>query len=579
MAFGALALALTATGLPGLWLSWRAYRALRAEVYDAQLTLARGLASEIDADLGQAINAVNALAVEPKLARDSRRLASRLALLVRASERLDDLLVCDMAGTVRGRASAEGAVPVFSAPERAALAREALAQPDQTVRTLHRTVAGTLVLRLARRLDRETVIEAQVLMESHGLGSLEKLRLGAGGFAYLVDEGGRPLVLSSRARHVEPDPGEALAFDFDGGEACRVLEAPGGAVLLAVAPVESLGWGVAVRRRLVEVELPARRMRRELAAFIPVALLLALGLALALAQPVVRGLESLVHAARSIEQGRPLSAAPGASGGDEVAEVARALTHLDAALRAQKAARECAYARALDAERRLAHSERLASLGQLTAGLAHELNNPLMVIQGSIVEAAALATPAARRWLERARREVERCTRLVRELLFFARPVSPKRRAFALDALLREAFENVRTGRSRPQRWRLELSGGPWRVQADREQLLRVAINLLANALDAMPEGGVVSAYLRVEAGGWKLRVRDQGPGVPVRQREAVFRPFYSGKPQGTGLGLAIARALMLGHGGSLRCLPVRGKGACFEAAWPRSVRRGGVRE
>ncbi|MGH7443057.1 MAG: sensor histidine kinase, partial [bacterium] len=223
-------------------------------------------------------------------------------------------------------------------------------------------------------------------------------------------------------------------------------------------------------------------------------------------------------------------------------------------------------------EKRAAQNERLASLGQLAAGLAHELNNPLMVIHGAAGEAEALASAAALPWLERVRRESERCSRLVRELLDYARPRPPRLSIFDLSVLAREAFEAARTGRSAP--YTLRLTAPRPKVLGDPDQFQQVLLNLIGNGMDAMPKGGPVE--LRLSASpprkAWSLTVRDLGVGVPARSRETIFRPFFTSKPKGTGLGLAIARNLMLGHGGTLRCVAVRGKGARFEARWTAPV-------
>jgi len=197
-----------------------------------------------------------------------------------------------------------------------------------------------------------------------------------------------------------------------------------------------------------------------------------------------------------------------------------------------------------------------------------------MVIRGAADEAAALSPKPAQPWLERVRRESDRCSRLVRELLDYARPKPPHRRRFDLEALAKEAFSAAATGRGAA--YTLGYSGGPSAVQGDRDQFQQLLLNLLGNAMDAMPLGGAIQVGLSSSPSGWALRVRDGGDGVPPRLREAVFRPFYTSKDKGTGLGLAICRNLLQGHGGHLRCVGVRGKGACFEAVWPR--RMGGKR-
>lgn len=577
LAAWAAVIALTATGLPGLWLTWRAYAAQRAQAFESQLALSASLAAEIDGELSLAINAVETLAERPELLADRRRLNTRLDLVASTAERLDDLMVVDLDGKLLARAPQLEGPPAFSQDDRRDLARQARAargQSVQTVSQVHREPDGGLVLRLAHWAGHSSAVLGQLRMEAQGIGSLEEIKIGRRGFAYLVDERGQPLVLPNLSQRLNlvSTKAQSLAFPFEGK--AFVHEVPGelGADLLAATPLATVGWAVAVRRPLEEAEAGARRMRAELVLFVALALLASGALALALARPLVNSLLSLAAAAERIESGTldpgELERLPAP---DEVGQVASALAHMVRALKVQQSERERAHSRALAAEQRLARSERLASLGQLAAGLAHELNSPLMVIHGAAGEAAALSPKPAQPWLERVRRESERCSRLVRELLDFARPRSPSLRAFDLAALTREVFEHAKVGRKPP--YALQWQGQPSRVRADRDQFQQVLVNLLNNAMDAMPGGGTLSAELQAHKQGWRLRVRDQGTGIAARQREAVFRPFFTGKPQGTGLGLAIARSLMAGHGGTLRCVPTKGKGATFEAEWPTSGR------
>jgi signal transduction histidine kinase len=572
--------ALAATGLPGLWLTWRAYHALNAQAYESQLVLARTRASEIDGELGQAIAAVDAVAERPGALTDLSRLASRLSLASSAAERLDDLLVADDQGGTILRAAHEDLPPDFEARQQRAMVRQALQLRGQITWEVHREDGGKPVLRLARSMGPHAAVLGQVRLESLGIDIQEDLKLGQTGFAYLVDEQGKPEFMPDAQHRLSEADRRGLAFSFNGESFVRIEPGQHGPDVLAAWPLASLElthgrWAIAVRRAQAEAEAPARRMRRELFLFTALALGLSGLVALFLARPLVNRLLDLAVAADRIEQGTldpaELESLPV---DDEVGVLARSLGHLARALKAQQAGRERAHARALAAERRLAGSERLAVLGQLSAGLAHELNNPLMVIRGAADEAAALSPKPAQPWLERVRRESDRCSRLVRELLDYARPKPPHRRRFDLEALAKEAFSAAATGRGAA--YTLGYSGGPSAVQGDRDQFQQLLLNLLGNAMDAMPLGGAIQVGLSSSPSGWALRVRDGGDGVPPRLREAVFRPFYTSKDKGTGLGLAICRNLLQGHGGHLRCVGVRGKGACFEAVWPR--RMGGKR-
>jgi signal transduction histidine kinase len=566
-------IALLTTGVPGSFLTWRAYRALSADAYESQLALAHSLAAEIDNELSQTISAVEAVASRPSVLRGDNALVPRLALVASTTEQLDDLLVSGWDGELLGRAPHEEAPPDFSVADRRDLVRLAEASRDQTISLVYSEPGGHLVLRLARAMGRRAAALGQLRLESQGIGNLEGLQLGTTGFAYLADDQGRPLVLPPLAKRLGDSDPAALAFDFAGKDFVRVEKGPRGSDLLAAAPLESVGWAVAVRRSLDEAQAPARRMRRELIWFTLLALILGALVALAVARPLVNNLLALAATAGRIEAGA-LDAVDleRLKSTDEIGQVAGALAHLARALKAQHAERERAHALVLEAEKRLARNERLAALGQLAAGLAHELNNPLMVIHGAAGEASALSPPDAQPWLERVRRESERCSRLVRELLDYARPRPPHPRAFDLGALGREVFEAARTGRDKP--YELRLSAAKSAVHGDRDQFQQVLLNLFANAMDAMPAGGPIVVKLSGVNKAWRLTVRDQGAGVLARSRETIFRPFFTSKPKGTGLGLAIARNLINGHGGTLRCVAVRGKGACFELRWSSPTRK-----
>lgn len=573
LAAGTILTVLLTTVLPGSLLTWSAYRALSAEAYESQLALARSLASEIDGELSQTISAVEAVASHSSVLMDSTRLAGRLAVVASTAERLDDLLVSDSDGELLGRAPHEEVPPNFPVAERRSLVRLAVGSRGQTISLIHVDEGGGLVLRLARAIGKHAAALGQLRLESQGIGSLEDLQLGTTGYAYLADDQGRPLVLPTLAKRLGGSNPDSLAFAFDGKEFVREQPRPGGSDLLAAAPLESVGWAVAVRRSLDEAQAPARKMRRELIVFTALALILGLVVARALSRPLVDNLLTLAEAARRFEAGQldsgELERLPS---NDEIGQVAGAMAHMARALKAQQAERELAHARALAAEKRLARNERLATLGQLAAGLAHELNNPLMVIHGAADEASALAPKGAQPWLDRVRREAERCSRLVRELLDYARPRPPHARAFDLALLCRECFEAARTRREATYVLRLDMPAP--QVHGDRDQFQQVLLNLFGNAMDAMSQGGTLSVELSGNRQGWRLSVRDQGPGIPTRSREAIFRPFYTSKPSGTGLGLAIARNLVNGHGGSLRNVPVRGKGACFEVQWKVHLRK-----
>jgi signal transduction histidine kinase len=213
--------------------------------------------------------------------------------------------------------------------------------------------------------------------------------------------------------------------------------------------------------------------------------------------------------------------------------------------------------------RELAQQERLAALGRVAAGIAHEVRNPLASIKLRLdLTATAHALPEpARRAVEAASHEIARLDRLVSDLLLVAGKKMGPRRSIDLGALLRARTEEIGPWAA-TQRVTVRVTsegGGEGKVEVDAESLARAIDNLLRNAVEASPEGGHVEAGVTVTAEAVELRVEDRGRGIePARARE-LFEPFFTTKAEGTGLGLAISRAIARAHGGDVVYLRTEG--------------------
>ena len=207
---------------------------------------------------------------------------------------------------------------------------------------------------------------------------------------------------------------------------------------------------------------------------------------------------------------------------------------------------------------RTRRAERLAALGQLSAGLAHEIRNPLAVIKGSAEMLSKEAAGAGALTMELASyisSEVDRVNVLVTRFLDFARPLQLERRPTEITALLERAIADAE--RQWPQT-RIEVTrafpAGLPLMEVDRTLMERVFANLINNAFEAMAPagGGRLAVGARAEAARVRVWVEDSGPGVPPELREQIFNPFFTTKPAGTGLGLAIVAKIMDQHGGEL---------------------------
>ena len=226
------------------------------------------------------------------------------------------------------------------------------------------------------------------------------------------------------------------------------------------------------------------------------------------------------------------------------------------------------------AEQGLRRRETLAALGEMSAGLAHEIRNPLGIISSSAQllgnrngRGAAADADLIGIIIE----ETRRLNRLVSDFLTFGRPPAPVLARLDLGDEVVRAVEHVQgVAQQRGLKVRSELPTGEVCVNADAAMLQQVLPNLLLNALDASRPGGSVTVRLSAAAaGGAEIAVIDQGCGIPAEQLNKVFAPFFTTKEQGTGLGLANAARLVESFGGQLHLRSALGQGSTFTVVIP----------
>jgi signal transduction histidine kinase len=228
-----------------------------------------------------------------------------------------------------------------------------------------------------------------------------------------------------------------------------------------------------------------------------------------------------------------------------------------------------ASARQMALERRLSRAENLAAMGSLTATLAHEIKNPLAIIRGSARRLGKLE-PEAERMAESVVEEVDRLTRTVSRYLQFARSqVHEEGQGDATAALV--ATLDLLEGEFRARRCLLEREGlnVPAQVRMEPEALKQVSLNLVLNALEALPEGGFVRVVLEVREHDAEVRVQDDGPGIAPDVLRRVGEPFFTTKPKGTGLGLFLARRAVEAAGGKLHVASRPGEGTTVTLRLP----------
>jgi two-component system NtrC family sensor kinase len=226
-----------------------------------------------------------------------------------------------------------------------------------------------------------------------------------------------------------------------------------------------------------------------------------------------------------------------------------------------------------ETEKELARNERLAELGMLSAGVAHEINNPLAIIRGN-AELLQMTLPEAADSQEEVSeilQQTGRINRITSSLLSLTKQDQRRLAPVLLDGLLDEVLDRIGHHVSlEPYQIVRAYRQDGLLVLADREQLQQVFTNLVLNGLQAMADGGVLTVEAAHDTAGLcSVTVADTGPGIPAGQQERLFTPFFTTKPQGTGLGLAISWGIVRNHGGTISVNSAPGVGARFRVTLP----------
>ncbi|HPR63281.1 MAG TPA: ATP-binding protein [Thermoanaerobaculia bacterium] len=223
-------------------------------------------------------------------------------------------------------------------------------------------------------------------------------------------------------------------------------------------------------------------------------------------------------------------------------------------------------------QRQLMQADRLASVGKLAAGVAHEINNPLTSIltNASLMAESCPPENPYRRDLELIVGECLRCRKIVRGLLNFSRQSPPEFSSFSLNNAVDQTIRLLRHQlRSRKIGHEIDLDPNLARICADPDQIQQVLLNLFMNSMDAMPEGGLLTVVTQSLQSHAILQISDTGVGIPDSIIDHIFDPFFTTKESGTGLGLSISYGIIQAHGGKISVESKENQGTIFSLYFP----------
>jgi two-component system sensor histidine kinase PilS (NtrC family) len=225
-------------------------------------------------------------------------------------------------------------------------------------------------------------------------------------------------------------------------------------------------------------------------------------------------------------------------------------------------------------EHEVRRAERMATVGQLAAGVAHEIRNPLASISGSVelLRQGPQLTGDDRALMEIVTREIDRLNGLISQLLEYASPRPRQVVDFDLAVLLEETVRVFQQDKNFAEvEVTLSGTGAPVPIAADPAKVRQVAWNLLRNGAEAAAQGGRhVHLSVAADADAAVIEIDDDGPGIPADLAPRIFDPFFTTKKRGTGLGLATCHAIVTEHGGSIEVASEAGKGTRFSVRLPR---------
>jgi signal transduction histidine kinase len=587
-------LALTGV-LPVALLGWLSFSLHRAEVERtvsrAQVSVAAEAARNVERTVASAVDGLRlSVGALPLAQLSDVELASVLRIPYRQLPSVGAVALLGSEGKLLAPAVYEQDAQkpdAFNGADLQALLRHApLALAEQAGTALgvpYRGSTGTTRLPVALRLDRARVLAAEMSLKEIAT-RLSQLP----GTAFLAGQGGAPL---AGLAELSPDETQlASAVIASRAPLSRLVRrADGSEWLAAAAPVGGMGWAVGVAQPASAAFSGAVRVRDYTIFWAAVALLLTALLGALLARGLSQPVRELSEAVRAIAEGR-YDQTVQVDTRDELGQLgegfnqmAREIRRREEEIRAWNAELqqrvEHRTAELKMAQDQILRTRRLAAIGSLGAGIAHELNNPLTAVAGLISLARKQlgeSSPQADT-LKQALEQARRVSKIVGDLRQFAEQERTHGgRRFALSQPVQSALDlYAEELRDKRIEVRQELKDGLREAQGDPVQIQQVIAHLVQNAIAAMPEGGELRIGLSDVAGdALKLTVSDSGKGIAAEMRERIFDPFFTTKDgaAGVGLGLSISHSIVEAHHGKLLVDSAPGRGATFTVLLPAAA-------
>jgi two-component system, NtrC family, sensor kinase len=403
---------------------------------------------------------------------------------------------------------------------------------------------------------------------------VQQIQVEERGYAFLIDETGRLIAhprLKPFSLHLGNYPDESLKKMvlemMSGVSEWRSYTFEEEEKVAAFAPIPIMKWSLAVTIPRVIFRKEALAIRTRVMQAVVITLLFAVAGVTILGYYLFRPVRTLVDATKRIAAGDLTHEIPMQSK-DELGDLTQSFNRMVKNLARTQA--------------ELVRSEKLISLGRLSAGVAHEIRNPLNAMKGAIVylQRRRSDDPLVREYTHLVSEEIDRLSLFVTDFLYFARESKPNPMPTEINRLILSTqllFEE--RAKQRGIRFHNQLAENLPPLSVDSHQIEQVIVNIVINAMDALPEGGDITFSSRMlnkpgvsgqkEWRLFRLTVQDNGLGIPEEHLENVFDPFFSTKEDGTGLGLPLSLGIVENHGGRIRISSQEGVGTSVIMEWP----------